>query len=171
MKRKWEKVVAKDLDKIDWKILNILQKNARTPVKDIAEQVFLSSPAVTIRIQRLENKGYIEGYHAQINMERVGMGIKAFIKLALNRKKRSQFLEYIEKYRNVLACYTITGNYAILLETVFESTQKLDAFIQRLQEFGDTQTDIVFLTSSEHRQVLFPTELNDDEKQTDTLKK
>ena len=41
MKRKWEKVVAKDLDKIDWKILNILQKNARTPVKDIAEQVFL----------------------------------------------------------------------------------------------------------------------------------
>jgi Lrp/AsnC family leucine-responsive transcriptional regulator len=67
--------------------------------------------------------------------------------------------------------HTITGNYAILLETVFESTQKLDAFIQRLQEFGDTQTDIVFLTSSEHRQVLFPIELNDDEKQTDTLKK
>ena len=52
MKRKWEKVVAKDLDKIDWKILNILQKNARTPVKDIAEQVFLSSPAVRRELMR-----------------------------------------------------------------------------------------------------------------------
>ena len=156
--------MAKELDKIDWKILNILQTNARIPVKDIAEQVYLSSPAVTTRIQHLEKNGYIEGYHAQINMERVGMGIKAFIKLALNRKKRPQFLECIEEYHNILACYTITGNYTILLETVFESTQKLDSFIQRLQEFGDTQTDIVFLTSSEHRQVLFPLEENNDEK-------
>ena len=46
--------MAKDLDKIDWKILNILQTNARIPVKDIAEQVYLSSPAVTTRIQHLE---------------------------------------------------------------------------------------------------------------------
>ena len=92
--------MAKDLDKIDWKILNILQTNARIPVKDIAEQVYLSSPAVTTRIQHLEKNGYIEGYHAQINMERVGMGIKAFIKLALNRKKRPQFLECIPLFKD-----------------------------------------------------------------------
>lgn len=147
--------MSKELDRIDRKILNILQENARTPVKDIAEKVFLSSPAVTIRIQHLEEKGYIEGYHAQLNMESVGMGIKAFIKLALNIRKRTEFLSYIDRYPNVLACYTITGNYAILMETVFESTQKLDGFIQKLQEYGDTQTDIVFLTSTEHRQIHF----------------
>ena len=147
--------MSKELDRIDRKILNILQENARTPVKDIAEKVFLSSPAVTIRIQHLEEKGYIEGYHAQLNMESVGMGIKAFIKLALNIRKRTEFLSCIDRYPNVLACYTITGNYAILMETVFESTQKLDGFIQKLQEYGDTQTDIVFLTSTEHRQIHF----------------
>lgn len=148
--------MSKELDRIDRRILNILQENARTPVKDIAEKVFLSSPAVTIRIQHLEENGYIEGYHAQLNMESVGMGIKAFIKLALNIRKRTEFLSCIEQYPNVLACYTITGNYAILIEAVFASTKKLDEFILKLQEYGDTQTDIVFLTATEQRQIYLP---------------
>lgn len=49
-----------DMDTIDRKILTILQQNARTPLKVIAEQVFLSSPAVSARIERLESAGYIQ---------------------------------------------------------------------------------------------------------------
>ena len=52
------------MDNIDRKILTILQQNARTPLKVIAEQVFLSSPAVSARIERLEAAGYILGYQA-----------------------------------------------------------------------------------------------------------
>ena len=61
--------MAKNLDRIDRKILNILQKDARISIKDIANQVFLSSPAVLVRLKRLEEDGYIEGYHAQLNLE------------------------------------------------------------------------------------------------------
>ena len=50
------------LDHIDYKILNRLQENATIPVKVIAEEVFLSSPAVAARIERLEKQGYITGY-------------------------------------------------------------------------------------------------------------
>jgi len=56
-----------DMDTIDRKILTILQQNARTPLKVIAEQVFLSSPAVSARIERLESAGYIQGYQAQLS--------------------------------------------------------------------------------------------------------
>ena len=56
-----------DMDTIDRRILTILQENARTPLKVIAEQVFLSSPAVSARIERLEQAGYITGYQAQIS--------------------------------------------------------------------------------------------------------
>ena len=53
-----------ELDHIDAKILNLLRENARMPLKEIAEHVFLSSPAVSARIERLEKDGIIAGYHA-----------------------------------------------------------------------------------------------------------
>lgn len=53
------------MDNIDRKILHLLQKNARTPLKYLASKVFLSSPAVSARIDRLEKSGIITGYHAR----------------------------------------------------------------------------------------------------------
>ena len=78
------------LDNIDRKIIEMLQKNARTPVKEIAKEVFLSSPAVSARIEHLEKNGLITGYHAQINPVFLGYHIKAFINLEVepNQKKR-----------------------------------------------------------------------------------
>ena len=63
--------MEKELDNIDKSIIRILQENARTPVKDIAKEVFLSSPAVSARIERLEKRGILIGYHikAFINLE------------------------------------------------------------------------------------------------------
>ena len=69
------------LDSIDKKIIEILQANARTPIKDIAAEVFLSSPAVSSRIEKMEKAGIISGYHAQINYLLFGYHIKAFINL------------------------------------------------------------------------------------------
>jgi DNA-binding Lrp family transcriptional regulator len=57
------------MDNIDKKILHLLQHNARTPLKYLANKVFLSSPAVSARIDRLEKAGVITGYHAGINPE------------------------------------------------------------------------------------------------------
>ena len=51
------------LDAIDEKIVELLQDNARIAIKEIAAQVFLSSPAVTARMERLETRGIIKGYH------------------------------------------------------------------------------------------------------------
>lgn len=69
------------LDKIDQTILKILQENAKTPLKEIANQVYLSTPAVSARIEKMEKEGIITGYQAQINPEALGYHIKAFINL------------------------------------------------------------------------------------------
>lgn len=73
------------LDAIDHKIIDLLQKDARLPVKDIAKEVFLSSPVVSNRIEKLEKAGIITGYHAQINYQAFGYHIKAFINLFRKR--------------------------------------------------------------------------------------
>ncbi len=139
------------LDNIDKKIIEILQKNARTPVKEIAKEVFLSSPAVSARIDHLEKSGVITGYHAQLNPEFLGYHIKAFINLEVEPFQKKEFYPFIQDIPNVIECNCVTGEYSMLIEVGFQSTVELDHFINVLQKFGRTKTLIVFSTSVEHR--------------------
>ena len=141
------------LDTIDKKILELLRANARTPVKDIAAAVFLSSPAVSNRIEKLESAGIIRGYHAQIDYRQFGYGIKPFINLEVAPSQKKEFYPYIRTVDNVIECNCVTGDYSMLIETAFQTTEQLDHFINELQHFGKTKTLIVFSTSVEHRDV------------------
>lgn len=143
--------MGKDLDSIDRKILHILQKNARTPVKDIAKEVFLSSPAVSTRIEKLEKSGILTGYQAQINPFLFGYHIKAFINLEVEPEQKKEFYPFIRTIPNVIECNCVTGDYAMLVEVAFQTTVQLDHFINELQHFGRTKTLIVFSTPVEHR--------------------
>ena len=141
------------MDHNDRRILNILQKNARTPLKEIAEQVFLSSPAVSARIACLENSGVLTGYQAQVDAPRLGYMVKAFINLDMDPSRKPEFYPYIESCPNVVECCCVTGDYSMLIEVLFGTTQELDQFINHLQHFGRTRTQIVFSTPVEHRGV------------------
>ena len=140
-----------DMDNIDRKILTILQQNARTPLKVIAEQVFLSSPAVSARIERLEAAGYILGYQAQLSCAAMGYQIKAFINLEIEPSQKPEFYPYIEGCPNVMECDCVTGDYSMFIKVCFHTTQELDQFINQLHRFGRTRTQIVFSTPVEHR--------------------
>jgi len=142
---------AKTLDIIDKKILNILQKNARTPIKEIAKEVFLSSPAVSARIEKLEKSRIIIGYQAQINPFLFGYNIRAFINLEVEPSQKKEFYPFIQSIPNVIECNCVTGDYSMLIAVVFQTTVQLDHFINELQNFGRTKTQIVFSTSVEHR--------------------
>ena len=141
----------KTLDSIDKKIIDILQKNARTPIKDIAKEVFLSSPAVSARIEKLEKSGIVIGYHAQINPFLFGYNIRAFINLEVEPFQKKDFYPFIQAIPNVIECNCVTGDYSMLISVVFQTTVQLDHFINELQNFGRTKTQIVFSTSVEHR--------------------
>ncbi len=145
--------MAHELDAIDKKILNLLQGNARMPVKDIAREVFLSSPAVSARIERMEKAGVIAGYHAQVNHLLFGYHIKAFINLEVEPAQKKEFYPFIEKIPNVVECSCVTGDYSMLIEVLFRTTLQLDHFVSELQRFGRTKTQIVFQTAVEHRGV------------------
>ena len=140
-----------ELDHIDEQIINLLHDNARIPLKSIANQVFLSSPAVSARIERLEKAGIILGYNARLNPAELGYHIKAFINLEVKPGQKADFYPYIKSCNNVVECNCVTGDYSMLIEVMFKSTDELDHFIGDLQKFGSTKTQIVFSTSVEHR--------------------
>ncbi len=139
------------MDKIDKKLVTLLQENARMPLKTLAEQVFLSSPAVSARIERLEKEGIITGYEAKINRLKVGYHITAFINLEVAPARKPEFYPFVQECPSVVECNCVTGNYSMLLKVVFPSTLELDSFIGQLQQFGRTSTQIVFSTPVEPR--------------------
>ena len=120
-----------ELDEVDRVILDVLQENAKTPLKEIATQVYLSTPAVSARIEKMEKEGIITGYRAQVNPEALGYHIKALINLEVPPEDKKTFYPF--------------------LEVLFPGTVELDQFIGELQRFGRTKTLIVFSTSVEHR--------------------
>lgn len=146
------------MDHIDTKIVSILQKNARTSLKQIAEQVYLSSPAVSARITMLEKQGILMGYMAVVDQIRLGYHITAFINLEMTPKQKPEFYPFIRQCPNVLECNCVTGMYSMLIKVAFKSTVELDLFIGRLQHFGNTSTQIVFSTSVPTRGII----LSDD---------
>ncbi|MFR1904292.1 MAG: Lrp/AsnC family transcriptional regulator [Clostridium neonatale] len=139
------------MDKIDLKIIELLQKNARFPLKHLAEEVFLSTPAVSSRIEKLQEAGIITGYTANINPIKLGYNIKAFINLEVSPKQKPDFYPFIKSCPNVLECNCVTGKYSMLIKVAYHTTEELDAFINEIQKFGNTETQIVFSTAVEHR--------------------
>ena len=142
------------LDETDKIILDMLQTNAKTPLKEMANRVYLSTPAVSARIDRMEKEGYITGYYAQSNPARLGYHIKAFIHLEVLPEDKKEFYPFVQECRNVIECNCVTGDYSMVLEVLFPGTVELDQFIGELQRFGRTKTLIVFSTSVEHRGIL-----------------
>lgn len=139
------------MDKIDLKIIELLQKNARFPLKHLAEEVFLSTPAVSSRIEKLQEAGIITGYTANIDSIKLGYNIKAFINLEVSPKQKPEFYPFIKSCPNVLECNCVTGKYSMLIKVAYHTTEELDAFINEIQKFGNTETQIVFSTAVEHR--------------------
>ncbi len=141
------------MDKIDKKLVTLLQENARMPLKALAEKVFLSSPAVSARIERLEKENIITGYEAKVNQMKLGYHITAFINIEIAPVQKPAFYPFIKGCPNVLECNCVTGNYSMLLKVAFPSTMELDVFIGQLQKFGRTSTQIVFSTPVEPRSI------------------
>ncbi|MDY3238646.1 MAG: Lrp/AsnC family transcriptional regulator [Anaerovoracaceae bacterium] len=139
----------RSLDEVDKKILNRLRQNGRISLKELSAEVFLTMPAVSARIEKLEREGYIKGYHAEVNLEKLGYGIKAFILITVKPEDNKKFYEFVREERCILECSHITGNYSMILKAVFSSTTLLDEFLGKLQSFGKTETHVVFSTAVE----------------------
>lgn len=141
------------MDDVDKKLISLLQENARTPLKLLASKVFLSAPAVSSRIEKLERQGVIVNYNTSVDNQKLGYHITAFISLELSANQKEEFYPFISECPNVLECNCVTGIYSMLLKVAFPSTQELDEFIDGLQYYGNTSTQIVFSTPVPHREI------------------
>lgn len=107
------------LDAVDMEILRALQRNARLTTKELAAMVNLSTTPVFERVKRLEQRGYIKGYVAVLDAEKLGRGFVVFCSVKMRRIGREiaeDFARVVRSIPEVTECYNISGSYDYLLK-------------------------------------------------------
>lgn len=148
------------MDKLDCKILNIIQEDGRASIKSIAEKCFISAPSASVRLQNLENHGFINGYTANVNYEKLGYLIKAFVRIDVSYVEMPKFVDFISKIPNVVECNYITGDASVQLKVFYKTMTELNEFNASLKEFGYSHTNVAFTTNIGPRPLKLP---EDDE--------
>ncbi|TMH12385.1 MAG: winged helix-turn-helix transcriptional regulator [Betaproteobacteria bacterium] len=111
---------AVSIDKIDAKILRVLQKDGRISNLKLAEEVHLSPTAVLERVKRLTRDGYILGYEAKLNPAKLGAGMLVFIEVLLDRTApdvMDTFKAAVQVRPEILECHLVAGGFDYLIKT------------------------------------------------------
>ncbi|MCO5109678.1 MAG: Lrp/AsnC ligand binding domain-containing protein [Burkholderiaceae bacterium] len=109
-----------DLDRIDRRILAILQSDGRIANLKLAESVALSPTAVLARVQRLTRDGYIVGYEARLNPLKLGAGMLVFVEVLLDRTTPNVFEQFnaaVQVRPEIMECHMVAGGFDYLLKT------------------------------------------------------
>lgn len=110
-----------DLDRFDQRLLELLQRDARRPVPELAEEVGLSSPACYKRIRRLRENGAIESEVAVVRPKTLGWGLSMIVLLVLEREGNrtvSALLKSLSEHPQIVECSNVTGDYDFAVRVV-----------------------------------------------------
>jgi len=138
------------LDEKDLAILRLLQDNARITVKEIADQIHLSTTPVHERIKRLEANGVIKQYATLIDGTKVKKGLMVICYVSLNqhsKKSGGQFIKLINELPDVVECYSISGEFDFILKIVTEDMNSYYNFhVNKLSQADNiSQVQSVFI--------------------------
>lgn len=109
-----------DLDKMDRRILSILQIDGRISAVDLAEQIGLSPTTTGERLRRLQKEGYVAGFGARLDPQRLGFGLLVFVEVSLDKTTPDVFDRFAQAVRHapeVLECHMVAGGFDYLLKT------------------------------------------------------
>jgi len=109
-----------NLDRVDRRILQVLQEDGRISNLKLAEAVTLSPTAVLARVQRLTREGYILGYEAKLNPALLGAGLLVFVEVMLDRTTPNVFEQFkaaVLVHPEIMECHMVAGGFDYLLKT------------------------------------------------------
>ena len=108
-----------ELDRLDRKILDALQRNGRITMTELGEQIGLSTSPCAERVRRLERQGVITGYHARVNPQAIGRTLLVFVEITLTSKSGDVF-EAVRREMlylpEVMECHLVSGSFDYLVK-------------------------------------------------------
>lgn len=140
-------VESGELDDLDLRLLEALQRNARSTFAELGSLVGLKAPAVHDRVKRLESRGYVRGYAAQLDGKLLGLELAAFVSCYTTPEtKYDEFTSVLAQMPEVSEIHSVAGEESFVLKVVTRSTNHLDELLSRLKSvpgMARTKTTIV----------------------------
>lgn len=115
-----QQLSSRSLDRIDRKILNELQQDGRLANVELARRVGLSPTPCLERVRKLEQDGFILGYFARVDPNKVGAALLVFVEITLSKTSPEDFDEFskaVQKADEILECHLVSGSFDFLLKT------------------------------------------------------
>ena len=148
-------------DDVDLRILRLLQNNSKLTVREIAQQVHLSTTPVHERIKRLEKSGIIKQYVTLLNGKLLGQVITVFCHISLkehDKKLAKSFIQAVGKFDEVLECYNVSGEYDFILKIVSENMETYHQFylnkLSEIKGIGQTKSTFVMDVIKETHKII-----------------
>ena len=139
-----------ELGAADLKILSALQADGRLTNQALADQVGLSTSPCWRKVNRLEETGTITGYRAELDRQKLGLGVLAFIRVRIDSHSQAEaeeFSQSVLRLKEVIACYSVAGDADFLLQVVSEDLDTYADFamniVRRLPRIKEMQTTFV----------------------------
>lgn len=146
-----------EIDNLDIQILSILMKNATTPYTEIAKELIVSGGTIHVRMKKLEDLGIIKGANLEVNPQKLGYDVCAFLGIFL--EKGSQYNEAVKQLKTVneiVELHYTTGSWSIFAKIICRDTthlrEILNEQIQSVQGIQRTET-FISLEESIKRQI------------------
>ncbi len=120
------------LDRIDMRILRVLQEDGRISNLKLAEEVHLSPTAVLERVKRLHRDAFILGYEARLNPDKLGAGMMVFIEVVLDRTTHdamAHFKAAVQVRPEIMECHLVAGGFDYLIKTRVANIQAYREFV------------------------------------------
>jgi Lrp/AsnC family transcriptional regulator, leucine-responsive regulatory protein len=144
------------LDSINVRILRALADDPRLSMSALARRIGMSAPAVTERVQRLEQAGVIRGYRLDVDPAAVGLPIAAWVRVRPGPSQLTKIAELAAALPEVVECHRITGEDCFLLKVHVAAVDRLETVLDRFLLYGQTTSSIVQSSPVPPRMVPLP---------------
>ncbi len=120
-----------------------LQSNARIAFAELGRRVGLSTPAVIERVHRLEERRVIVGYRALVDPAKVGLPVRAFVKVTVAGDKLAKFSTVVSKLPEVLQCHRVTGAESFMVQVAVRDVTHMEEVIDSMMPYVATNTSMI----------------------------
>jgi Lrp/AsnC family leucine-responsive transcriptional regulator len=131
------------VDDLDRRIVSEVQAEGRVSMAELGRRVGLSAPAVTERLGRLEQRGVIRGYHADVDPRALGLSLGAVIRIRPSPGQLQNVADAAVATPEVVECTRITGEDCYIMRANVRDVDHLEEVIDRFAVLGQTTTSIV----------------------------
>lgn len=141
---------AASLDAVDFKILKLLSQDSKMAYAELAKSLSLTAPAIHARVKKLEKLGVIKKYRVEIDYEKIGLPVTAFIRVQISKISCSDAGKMLMEFPEIEECHAVAGEDDLVLKTRTATPLELQNLLDRMKTQGLVEKSISVFVLETH---------------------